>query len=61
MGSNVARLPKLLAGLALTAVYWRPVRRWFNRWGTTPEELARVMPGDALISRTHRSGGWRCA
>ena len=43
------RLPKLVGVLALTAVYWIPVRRWFSRWGTTPEELARVMPGDALI------------
>jgi hypothetical protein len=43
------RLPKLVGVLALTAVYWFPVRRWFSRWGTTPEELARVMPGDALI------------
>lgn len=38
-----------VAGLALAVVYWLPVRRWFSRWGTTPEELARVMPGDALI------------
>jgi hypothetical protein len=30
-------------------VYWFPVRRWFSRWGTTPEELGRVMPGDGLI------------
>jgi hypothetical protein len=43
-------LPKLLAGLALTAAYWWPVRCWFNRWGTTPEELEREMPGDGLIS-----------
>jgi hypothetical protein len=43
------RLPKLVGLLALTAVYWFPVRRWSSRWGTTPEELARVMPGDALI------------
>ena len=43
------RLPKLVVVLALTAVYWFPVRRWFSRWGPTPEELARVMPGDALI------------
>ncbi len=35
--------------LALAVGYWFPVRRWFGRWGTTPEELARVMPGDALI------------
>ena len=31
-------------------VYWFPVRRWISRWGTAPEELARVMPGDALIA-----------
>lgn len=43
------RLRKLVGALALTAVYWIPVRRCFSRWGTTPEELARVMPGDALI------------
>lgn len=35
--------------LAATAGYWFPVRRWFSRWGTTTEELARAMPGDALI------------
>ncbi len=44
------RLPKLLAGLALATVYSFPVRRWISRWGTTPDELARVMPGDALIA-----------
>jgi hypothetical protein len=44
------RLSTLAAGLALSAVYWYPVRRWFGRWGTTPDELARVMPGDALIA-----------
>ena len=49
-GQLKRRLPKLLAGLALTAVDSWPVRRWFSRWGTTPEELARVMPGDLLIS-----------
>jgi hypothetical protein len=43
------RLPILVGVLALTAVYWFPVRRMFTRWGTTPEELERVMPGDALI------------
>jgi len=36
--------------LMLAVVYWFPVRRWFGRWGTTPDELARVMPGDALIA-----------
>ncbi len=48
-GKRKGRLPGLLAGLALAGVYRFPVRRWFGRWGTTPEELARVMPGDALI------------
>ena len=35
--------------LALAAGYWFPVRRRFSGWGTTTEELTRVMPGDALI------------
>ena len=43
------RLLRIVGVLALTAVYWFPVRRWFSRWGTTSEELARVMPGDAMI------------
>jgi hypothetical protein len=43
------RLLKRVGVLALTAVYWLPVRRWFSRWGTTPAERARLMPGDALI------------
>ena len=48
--SRAAQTAKVgVAGLALAIVYWLPVRRWFSRWGTTPEELARVMPGDALI------------
>jgi hypothetical protein len=42
------RLRTLVGVLALAAGYWLPVRRWFGRWGTTPEELARAMPGDAL-------------
>lgn len=43
---------RFLAGgamLALAAGYWFPVRRWFSGWGTTTEELTRVMPGDVLI------------
>lgn len=43
------RLSTMVALLALVLVYWFPLRRWFSRWGTVPEELARVMPGDALI------------
>jgi hypothetical protein len=40
--------------LTLTVLYWFPVRRWFRRWGTTHEDLARVMTGDALIANpTH--------
>jgi hypothetical protein len=41
---------QLVGVLALAALYWFPLRRWFGRWGTTPEEAERVMPGDALIS-----------
>lgn len=49
-----ARLPTLVGVLILAVGYWFPVRRWFSRAGTTPEELARVMPGDALIANpTH--------
>ena len=48
-GRQKARFLKLGGGLALTTIYWFPVRRMFHRWGTTPEELERTMPGDALI------------
>ena len=24
-------------------------RRWYNRWGATPAEVAGVMPGDELV------------
>jgi len=40
---------RVLAALTLAALYWFPVRRWMGRWGSTPEERARVMPGDAVI------------
>jgi hypothetical protein len=40
----------LAAALTLALGYWFPVRRWFSRWGTTPDELARAMPGDVLIA-----------
>ena len=43
-----ARLSKVVAGLTVAGV-WFAVRRWFSRWGTTPDELLRVMPGDPLI------------
>jgi hypothetical protein len=43
------RTPKILGVIVLALIYGLPVRRWLGRWGTTPEELARAMPGDALI------------
>jgi hypothetical protein len=49
-GRQKRRLPKLIGGLALTGVYWFPIRRWMGRWGTTPGELARPMAGDALLA-----------
>jgi hypothetical protein len=49
-GWQKGRLSELVGVFALTAVYWFEVRRWFSRWGTTPEELERVMPGDRLIA-----------
>jgi hypothetical protein len=43
-------LPTLLIILTLAAaLYWFPLRRWFGRWGTTRDDLYRVMPGDAVI------------
>lgn len=44
-------LPTLLAILtfAVVVVYWFPVRRWFGRWGATPDEIARAMAGDTVI------------
>lgn len=43
-------LPTLLLILALAMFYWFPLRRWMNRWGATPPDLARVMAGDALLA-----------
>jgi hypothetical protein len=40
--------------LTVAVLYWFPLRRWFGRWGTTRDELTRVMPGDAVIANpTH--------
>ena len=44
------RLPIAVGVLMLAGVYWFPIRRWFMSWGTTPDEVARTMPGDALIA-----------
>ena len=35
--------------LAFAALYWFPIRRWMNRWGASPYDLARVMAGDSLL------------
>lgn len=44
----------LLVVLAVGVLYWFPVRRWFGRWGATPDDLARAMAGDAaIINPTH--------
>jgi hypothetical protein len=47
---HLRRMPTFVSGLALAMAYAIPGRRWMNRWGTTPKELARPMPGDRLIS-----------
>ncbi len=38
-----------LAGTAAVAAYSLAVRPWHLRWGATPEELTRPLPGDDLI------------
>ena len=44
----IRRLVVTLA-VAVAALYWFVMRRWFSRWGTTAEELGRVMEGDSII------------
>ena len=39
----------MFGALALAALYWFPMRRWFAHWGTTASNLARIMPGDAAV------------
>lgn len=41
---------RILFLIAIAAVYWIPVRRWFARWGTTPEERTKVISGDGIIA-----------
>jgi hypothetical protein len=44
----------LLVILTLAVLYWFPLRRWFGRWGTTPDDLTRVMTGDSfIVNPTH--------
>ena len=45
---------RVAAALTLAAVYWFAVRRWMAQWGSTPEERARVMQGDAVIPHPTR-------
>ena len=49
-------LPILVAIFAFAALYWFPIRRWMNRWGATPSDVTRVMPGDALLVEPTYSG-----
>ena len=49
-------VPTLIVILAISVVYWFPLRRWMSRWGATPLDLARVMAGDALLADPTYSG-----
>jgi hypothetical protein len=49
-------LPTLFAILTFALLYWFPVRRWMNGWGTTPSDRTRVMAGDALLVDPTYSG-----
>ena len=49
-------LPTLVVILAFATLYWFPIRRWMNQWGTTPSDLSRVMAGDRLIADPTYSG-----
>ena len=39
----------LVVALALAALYWFPMRRWFRRWGATATDRPRVMAGDGAV------------
>ena len=41
--------------LSVGLLYWFPVRHWFNRWGTTSDEVISVMPGDKVIANPTNS------
>lgn len=45
-----------LAVFAVLVLYWFPLRRWMNRWGATPFDLARMMAGDELLPSWTYSG-----
>lgn len=53
-----SKIKQFVAGCGaafLALAYWFPVRRWFNRWGATPFEVIRVMPGDKVIAEPTNS------
>jgi hypothetical protein len=52
----MSMLAILLVMLTVALLYWFPLRRWMNRWGTTPSDLARVMAGDGLLAHPTYSG-----
>ena len=41
--------------LSLGLIYWFPMRHRFNGWGTTPNEVTSVMPGDKVIANPTNS------
>ena len=46
----------LLVVLTVALLYWFPIRRWMSGWGSTPEDLSRVMAGDSLLEHPTYSG-----
>lgn len=41
--------PLALAGLGAAAAYVAVARPWLRRWGATPDELEKPLPGDELV------------
>ena len=49
-------IPILFFVVVAAALYWFPVRRWMNHWGTTSADLDRTMAGDGLLPQFTYSG-----
>ena len=49
-------LPTLFLILAVSVLYWFPIRRSMSQSGATPSDLARVMAGDRLLPEWTYSG-----
>ena len=47
-GGRVVLRPVVAAVATLIGLYWLLIRRWILRWGSTPDERQRALPGDAL-------------